>query len=400
MKRAPTDTAGGGEKKIAYVVTARHGLEAFVYTEIEALNRLGCTISLFTTKYGSGPYMPRPDWVTYRAKIAAVLGSQFLVLFRHPAKYARLLGESIRMGTFVDFLIGMHYGRIMKRAGIGHIHCHMGDRKLFVGYYAHRLSGIPLSVTVHAHEMVGSAPKPDGRMFRLALGRCENILTVSEFNKRYLIDHHRVPAEKISVVRLFAGKDRVKGRLSRKKLLMVANWVPKKGHAFLLQALKSLDRDDWELWIVGRPVDLGRQRTIDVGAMVEEMQMHDRVKVIGEVSDEALAALYQACDIFCVPSVVERDTDGTVLDQEGLPEVLKEAMAYGKPVVSTRHTGIPELLEEVLVAEDDVEGLRQAIEGLLDSEEKRRRLGQRNRELVDEMYTNRDLTVMARIFLH
>ena len=180
---------------------------------------------------------------------------------------------------------------------------------------------------------------------------------------------------------------------------MVANQVPKKGHKFLLEALKSLERSDWELWVVGGKVDLG-SRTIDVAAIVSQMGLDKQVSLLGRVSDDALAALYQACDIFFLPSITERDGNNVILDQEGIPEVLKEAMTYGKPVISTHHTGIPELADEVLVEENDVHGLSRAIEGLLDSEEKRRELGQRNREKIERMYTNEDLEALMKIFAH
>lgn len=385
--------------KIAYIVTAKHGLEAFVYTEITALKKLGCDISLYTTKFGKGPYMPESDWQTNKISILGVIIAQTPTILTNLKKYLKCLEESIRMGTITDFLIGAFYARIMKKENIEHIHCHMGDRKLFVGYYAHQLTGIPLTVIVHAHEMIGSAPKPDGRMFRLALASCEKIFTISEYNKKCLIKHHGILQDKIQVVRLFTGKDAVEKRISRKKLLMVANQVPKKGHRFLLEALKSLERSDWELWVVGGKVDLG-PRTIDVAAIVSQMGLDKQVSFLGRVSDDALAALYQACDIFCLPSITERDGNDVILDQEGIPEVLKEAMTYGKPVVSTLHTGIPELVDEVLVEENDVQGLSKAIEGLLDSEEKRRELGARNREKIDRMYTNKDLKVLMRTFAH
>jgi len=299
-----------------------------------------------------------------------------------------------------DFFIGAHYARVMEKEGITHIHCHMGDRKLFVGYFAHVLAGIPLTVVVHAHEMLGSAPKPDGRLFRHALAACTTVVTISDYNRQFLNREHGVPLDKIRVVRLFTGKQPVEERMRRKKLLLVANMVPKKGHHFLLDALRRLERDDWKLWIAGRPVDLGPERTVDVPRMVAEAGLSSRVKVLGEVSDEILSALYDACDIFCIPSVVERGRDGTVLDQEGIPEVLKEAMTLGKPVIATRHSGMPEVLEEILVDEHDVPALAAALERLLDSEEERTRLGRRNRERVDAIYTNEDLHYLKTLFRH
>ncbi len=383
--------------RVAYIVTARFGLEAFVFTEIDALSKLGCGIVLFTTKYGHGPYMPRDEWATYTVRIFPVLGSQLRAIFHYGVWYWRVLAEAVRMGTLADFLIGAHYSLIMRKDRISHIHCHMGDRKLFVGYYAHRLCDLPLTVTVHAHEMLASAPKPDGKMFRRALTSCSKVLTISEYNKRFLNENHGVQVEKIRVIRLFAGKERVKRNLRRIKLLMVANWVPKKGHRPLLEALKALDRNDWSLWIAGQSIDLG-DRSIDVAAMVEELGLNGQVSILGAVSDEILAALFQACDVFCVPSVVEVGPEGGIVDQEGIPEVLKEAMTYGKPVITTRHTGIPELVSESLVEENNVPELSKAIVRLLDDEDLRRAEGERNQAKIETMYSNSDLSVLLEVF--
>ena len=386
--------------RTAYVVTAKNGLEAFVYTEVVAMRLLGCDIVLFTTKLRPGPYMPHADWTIHGVHIPEVLAKQPLARLRYGRKYLATLREAVAFGTVPDFLIGAHYARVMEREGITHIHCHMGDRKLFVGYFAHKLTGIPLSSVVHAHEMLGSAPMPDGKLFRLALSACEKVVTISEYNKRFLNEQHGIPRDKIRVVRLFTGKPMVLERMRKKKLLLVANMVPKKGHGFLLEALGRLGREDWTLWIAGRFVDLGPERTVDVPRMVREAGMTDQVKVLGEVSDEVLRALYDACDIFCVPSVVERSLDGTILDQEGIPEVLKEAMTMGKPVIATRHTGMPEILQESLVDEHDVSGLAAALERLLESAEERRRQGEENRRRANEIYTNEDLGYLKGLFGH
>jgi len=344
--------------------------------------------------------MPHADWTVHQVRVPEVMSRQPLAKLKYGRKYLEAFREAVSFGVVPDFLVGAHYARVMENEGITHIHCHMGDRKLFVGYFAHKLTGIPLTVVVHAHEMLASAPKPDGRFFRHCMGACEKVVTISEYNRRYLNEHHGVPLDKISVVRLFTGKQMVLDRMRKKRLLLVANMVPKKGHRFLLDALSRLERDDWILWIAGRPIDLGPERTIDVPRMVGEAGMEDRVKVLGEVSDEVLRALYDACDIYCVPSLVERNKEGAILDQEGIPEVLKEAMTLGKPVIATRHSGMPEILAESLVDEHDVPALTAAIDRLLESEEERERQGAANRRRVDEVYTNEDLGYLKELFSH
>lgn len=71
---------------------------------------------------------------------------------------------------------------------------------------------------------------------------------------------------------------------------------------------------------------------------------------------------------------------------EGIPVVLMEAMALGKPVISTRHSGIPELIEDgvsgLLADENDPAGIAAAMERLVDDAQLRHRLGTSARQAV------------------
>jgi glycosyltransferase involved in cell wall biosynthesis len=60
---------------------------------------------------------------------------------------------------------------------------------------------------------------------------------------------------------------------------------------------------------------------------------HARVSLVGRKSEQEVAALMRAADVLCVPS-----------DNEGVPNVILEALASGLPVVATRVGGIPEIL--------------------------------------------------------
>ncbi|MEZ6081284.1 MAG: carbamoyltransferase N-terminal domain-containing protein [Pirellulaceae bacterium] len=76
-------------------------------------------------------------------------------------------------------------------------------------------------------------------------------------------------------------------------------------------------------------------------------------RFFGPLSGTALKAVYHACDVFCLPCHFEKDGLG-----EGFPVVLIEAMACGKPVISTRHVEIPNVIKRLLVDEKDVDGLK------------------------------------------
>jgi glycosyltransferase involved in cell wall biosynthesis len=143
-----------------------------------------------------------------------------------------------------------------------------------------------------------------------------------------------------------------------------------------LQALKILDRPDVRLWVVGY------KGPVDVPKLVSDLGLDDRVTIFGYISDDVLKVLYTYCDFLCMPSRMDRNGIG-----EGLPVSLMEAMSYEKPVVATLHTGIPELVPDILVPENDAAKLAEGIGRLADNCELRRTMGERNRQIVSEQYS-------------
>lgn len=102
--------------------------------------------------------------------------------------------------------------------------------------------------------------------------------------------------------------------------------------------------------------------------------------------DEVLTAMRTA-DVFCQHSVTDPETG----DEEGLPVAVLEAMAHALPVVSTRHAGIPEAVQDgvtgLLVDEGDVAEMARHIGALAADPLLRRRLGEAGRARVEERFS-------------
>lgn len=104
-------------------------------------------------------------------------------------------------------------------------------------------------------------------------------------------------------------------------------------------------------------------------------------------------------DIFLAPSVTSQSGD-----QEGIPVVLMEAMAHGLPVVSTRHSGIPELVIDnqtgFLVGEREVDELAEKLALLISSPDLLKTFGHAGRQVVEDQYNTRLLNDdLERVFL-
>lgn len=68
--------------------------------------------------------------------------------------------------------------------------------------------------------------------------------------------------------------------------------------------------------------------------------------------------------------------------------MLIEAMAFGKPVITTRHVEIPRIIPEIIVEENDVTGLANAIEQAYQSSALRQRLGEQNRKIAESVFSS------------
>jgi len=364
--------------KVAYVVSMAMGLQSFVYREVRELVSLGVIVHLFPTKVGPGPYPPDADWPIHKPTFRSIGVAHFRTLIGDSRRYLSVLFEALRQAALVDFLLAALVSTKVKQEGLRLIHCHFGDHKLFVGYFCGRLTGRPVSVTIHAYELYNN---PNPRLFDKALKFVKGIVTVAEYN-RGVLTTYGVPTDKIRVVPMFADLPEVSGAAQRTpgkiRVLTVARFVEKKGHRTLLTALSRLP-EEYEAWLVG-------SGSLDVAAIAELCGVAHRVKILGRLSDSELQAAYRGATIFCLPS--ETTASG---DREGIPVSLMEAMAYGLPVIATRHAGIPELVSEILVAEGDAEALARGIEKLGRDPTLREELGRRNREFAASRFSRENV---------
>ena len=367
--------------RIALITSMKFGLTQFIFRDVQALRARGNDVRLFALHREPGLYNPLPDWPLKGGSLPRALVAAFGDVVTRPRVTMRLTGHALRRRALRDLLLAFQFRRDVEGSDV--IFAYFGDHKLFVGHYLHLMTGIPLSVTVRAYELYRN---PNEELFREALGACSLVLTITEYNRRELSERFGVPTEKVAIVRQIVDLEVHRPR-DVVTILIVGFFAEKKGHDVLLRAVAALDDDRVELWVVGdqTPTVL---RT-DVRGVAAELGLEGRIAFFGAQSGVALRALYREADIFCLPS--KRDRLG---DQEGFPNVIAEAMAFGKPVVSTRHAGIPEAVDDAhLVDENDVDGLARVLARLVASTGERAELGTANRERAEQMFSpaNTDL---------
>jgi len=147
-------------------------------------------------------------------------------------------------------------------------------------------------------------------------------------------------------------------------ILHIGRFSPQKNHIILIDAfaLALKENNKMYLWLVGD----GELREI-IKDLVSKKGLEEKISFLGLRSD--IAMLLADSDLFVLSS-----------DYEGLPIVILEAMAAGKPVIATAVGGVPELVEDgitgILVPPRDPESLSQAILRLAKDPDLRHRMGQ------------------------
>ncbi|MGB8419883.1 oligosaccharide flippase family protein [Paraburkholderia sp.] len=117
-------------------------------------------------------------------------------------------------------------------------------------------------------------------------------------------------------------------------VLAVARLTEKKGVQYLVRAMALLPANV-TLTVIGTgPLDK------PLRALVDELMLGERVQFAGARTHEEVRRYLSDADVFVLPSVTAQNGD-----MEGVPVVLMEAMATGVSVVSTVHSGIPELIQ-------------------------------------------------------
>jgi glycosyltransferase involved in cell wall biosynthesis len=234
---------------------------------------------------------------------------------------------------------------------VQHIHVHHGYFGAWVAMAAARLLNVDYSMTLHGSDLLTDAAYLDAK-----LKNCRFCVTISEYNRRYILEHYStIEAGRVVVARL--GVDVVEsGRFpaakvqtsilessivrrpensqsdSRLHLLAVGRLHAVKDHAFFLRACVQLRQRglDFQCQIAGE----GPERR-NLERLIQEYGLEERVRLLGHVPHERQDSLYQRADVVVLTS-----------RSEGIPLVLMEAMARGKIVVAPAITGIPELVVE------------------------------------------------------
>ena len=384
--------------------------ETFVLYELEAMEKLGVTVELYSL-LRERPKVVHPEaekWVK-RARYLpwlspAILRAHWHFIRRDPGRYFRTLAEVLRGawgcircfgGALAFFPKVVRFAYEMEKQAIQHLHAHFAYHAAVAGLIVHRLTGIPFSFTAR-----GSDVQADGHMLRQKVEACDFVISVSEYNKEIILRKCGPGfGKKIHVIHGGVDVDRLVpgpecGANTLLRILCVARFEGVKGHTYLVEACRVLKERglDFECRLIGD------------GPLVPQIENQiKRSGLSGEVLLLGPQPYDEVIEQFSRADVVVLATAPTASGKrEGIPNVLKEAMACGVPVVAIASGGIPELVDEtcgILVHPRDAAAIADALRRLYDQPALRRLMGIAGREkIVREFNLNLSTAMRAELF--
>ena len=276
----------------------------------------------------------------------------------------------------------------MKRKKIKCLHARFGPAGLELLPYA-RKAGLPLITSFHGFDATKRVRENPGyrRSLKRLFKKGKAFTVVSNHMKKRLI-RLGCPGDKITLIR--SGIDLRKFPMlppqpvqnGEYRLLSVGRLTEKKGMDTLIKAFVQVHEKHprAKLIIVGDGDEKKKLRR-----MIKKYKLGKQVVLKGALPHQDVQRELARCHLFVIACKTARNGD-----QEGIPNVLMEAMASGRPVVSTYHSGIPELIEHgesgYLVPERSPAKLGRMINHVLASEHEWPEMTARARMKVEESH--------------
>lgn len=359
--------------RVAYLVNeypkASH---TFIRREIEALERRGFAVERFSIRGWDAELVDERDIAEkqrtqylLRDGVVPLLLASLRRLWRQPATFQRALREAFRMSRASTRSLPYHLvylaqacrlKEFLDKKPFDHLHAHFGTNSAEVALLTRLLGGPPYGFTAH-----GSNELDDGKYLNLD-GKARHakfVVAISAYMRSQLL-RHLAPENwhKVHVVHcglngeFFADAQADATPLPNEPtFICVGRFSPEKGHLILLDAFSRVAERNPEARLVIAGDGPLRAKIED---RIRTLGLQPRVRITGWISNEVVRRELLASRVLVQPSL-----------QEGLPVVLMEAMALGRPVISTFISGIPELVVPEtgwLVPAGDAEALADVME--------------------------------------
>jgi colanic acid/amylovoran biosynthesis glycosyltransferase len=380
----------------------------FIRREIQALEAMGVSTFRYALRSGSYKSVDPEDEVEEKktkfilqAGFNEILACCLSAVFLKPRSFGEAIREAIRMGRRSKRGVFRHLTYLIEAAvlanwchqdGIEHIHAHFGTNSAAIAMLATYFSGIPYSFTLHGSE---EFDRPESLSLDAKLERAAFVACISSFTRSQLMRWSSPDQwHKISIVHCGLDSFFLDGPVPppavEPRLVCVGRLDGSKGQMILIEAARMLHEAGVSCEIVLVGDGPFRER---VEAAIAHAGLHNAIRVIGWSSGARVKEEIIAARALILPSFAE-----------GLPVVIMEAMALGRPAISSYLGGIPELIESGetgwLVPASDEIALSEAMRTVLEAPTgELERIGAAARERIVERHdVTKEAAKLKRLF--
>lgn len=311
------------------------------------------------------------------------LGAFIRVVFRSPKGFMKMVLMALGLcrkgpksiiksfGYLAEAILFLDY---IEEKEIDHVHEHFANPTAFIAMFANCYNQKEYSISVHGPDVFY---KIDSTMLAQKIKRARFVRCISHYCRSQL--WRLVPVtmwNKFHIVHCGVDPEvfRPAHRLANTvpEILCVGRLTSAKGQHILLNAARILKDDGvrFRLTFIGEGED--RQ---SLEKQVRQLHLEGEVVLTGALGQDRVMEYYRKADVFVLPSFAE-----------GVPVVLMEAMALEIPVISTRITGIPELIEHdktgLLVTPGSSVELAEAIKSVIKNKKFSRKMSSEGRKAV------------------
>ena len=334
--------------RVAYLVNTYPKVShTFIRREIRALERLGAQVERLAFRGWDDPAVD-PEDKDEQARTRYVLGDGAGPLLAaaartaatRPRRFLAALRAALAMGRrsvrplpyhLVYLAQACRIAEWLEASGAPHLHAHFGTNSAEVALLVRLLGGPPYSFTVHGPDEFDNAPL-------LSLSRkiseAQFIVGISSYTKSQIMrvispdSWHKIHVAHCGIDQNFYNSYESPPKMP--VFLSIGRFSEQKGHLILIEAFAQVAADLPAARLVLAGDGELRPR---IEARIAALGLADRVRITGWIASPQVREELLAARVLVQPSF-----------QEGLPVVIMEAMALGRPVISTYVAGIPELV--------------------------------------------------------